>query len=73
MRAVFMSWLPADMDGAALLDAGCGTGALSVAAARRGATWSRVDVAGNLVKSRARARPFGPRTRAGSIFASATC
>jgi magnesium-protoporphyrin O-methyltransferase len=50
MRAVFMTWLPADMDGATLLDAGCGTGALSVAAARRGADVVAVDVAGNLVQ-----------------------
>jgi magnesium-protoporphyrin O-methyltransferase len=50
MRAVFMAWLPTDMHGATLLDAGCGTGALSVAAARRGAVVVAVDVAGNLVQ-----------------------
>ncbi|WP_293899399.1 magnesium protoporphyrin IX methyltransferase [Phenylobacterium sp.] len=50
MRAVFMGWLPTDMDGATLLDAGCGTGALSVAVARRGARIVAVDVAGNLVQ-----------------------
>jgi magnesium-protoporphyrin O-methyltransferase len=50
MRAVFMTWLPTDMHGATLLDAGCGTGALSVAAARRGAAVVAVDVAGNLVQ-----------------------
>jgi magnesium-protoporphyrin O-methyltransferase len=50
MRAVFLAWLPADMHGATLLDAGCGTGALSVAAARRGAHVVAVDVAGNLVQ-----------------------
>jgi magnesium-protoporphyrin O-methyltransferase len=38
------------MHGATLLDAGCGTGALSVAAARRGAAVVAVDVAGNLVQ-----------------------
>jgi magnesium-protoporphyrin O-methyltransferase len=36
MRAAFMSWLPNSMTGARLLDAGCGTGALAVATARRG-------------------------------------
>jgi magnesium-protoporphyrin O-methyltransferase len=50
MRAVFMSWLPTDMHGATLLDAGCGTGALTVATARRGAHVVAVDVAGNLVQ-----------------------
>ena len=37
MRATLLAWLPADMTGLRLLDAGCGTGALSVEAARRGA------------------------------------
>ncbi len=50
MRAVFMSWLPIDMRKTALLDAGCGTGALAVATARRGAKVIAVDIAANLVK-----------------------
>jgi magnesium-protoporphyrin O-methyltransferase len=50
MRAVFMDWLPTNMHGATLFDAGCGTGALSVATARRGAQVVAVDVAGNLVQ-----------------------
>ena len=37
------------MSNTALLDAGCGTGALSVAAARRGAKVTAVDIAANLV------------------------
>ena len=37
------------LDGARLLDAGCGTGALSVIAAQRGAHVTAVDVAANLV------------------------
>ena len=49
MRALLMSWLPADMSRSVLLDAGCGTGALSVAAAHRGAKVVAVDIAGNLV------------------------
>ena len=49
MRAMILSWFPADMRHADLLDAGCGTGALSVAAAARGARVLAVDVAGNLV------------------------
>lgn len=50
MRAMILSWLPADMAGAVLLDAGCGTGALSVEAARAGARVIAVDIAGNLVE-----------------------
>jgi magnesium-protoporphyrin O-methyltransferase len=50
MRATLLSWLPEDMSRAVLLDAGCGTGALSVAAARRGATVVAVDIAANLVE-----------------------
>ncbi|PMX83459.1 magnesium protoporphyrin IX methyltransferase, partial [Pseudomonas sp. GW460-C3] len=38
MRETLLSWLPADMSGLRLLDAGCGTGALAVAAAERGAS-----------------------------------
>ena len=49
MRATILSWLPTDLSDGALLDAGCGTGALSVEAARRGAAVTAVDIAGNLV------------------------
>jgi magnesium-protoporphyrin O-methyltransferase len=49
MRATILSWLPADMTGQALLDAGCGTGALAVEAAQRGARVTAIDIAGNLV------------------------
>lgn len=56
MRETLLSWLPDDLTGLRLLDAGCGTGALSVAAARRGAHVVAVDVAGGLVDvARARA------------------
>ncbi len=50
MRATLMSWLPEDMSGKTLLDAGCGTGALAVEAARRGAHVVAIDVAANLVE-----------------------
>lgn len=50
MRDTLLSWLPADMTGLRLLDAGCGTGALAVAAAERGAQVVAIDVAGSLVK-----------------------
>lgn len=49
MRATLLSWLPEDLTGRTLLDAGCGTGALSVEAAKRGAKVTAIDVAGTLV------------------------
>jgi len=50
MRDTLLSWLPADMTGLRLLDAGCGTGTLAVAAAQRGASVVAIDIAGSLVK-----------------------
>lgn len=50
MRATLLSWLPADMRGLRLLDAGCGTGALSVEAAQRGAQVVAIDVSRSLVQ-----------------------
>jgi magnesium-protoporphyrin O-methyltransferase len=49
MRGLLLSWLPADMTGLRLLDAGCGTGALAVEAARRGARVVAIDVSAQLV------------------------
>lgn len=49
MRATLLSWLPADLRGARLLDAGCGTGALAVEAARRGAWVTAVDLSPTLI------------------------
>jgi magnesium-protoporphyrin O-methyltransferase len=49
MRNTLLGWLPADLRGARLLDAGCGTGALAVEAARRGATVVAVDLSPTLV------------------------
>ncbi len=49
MRATLMSWLPDDLRGKRVLDAGCGTGALAVEVARRGAHVVAVDLAGTLV------------------------
>ena len=64
MRATLLSWLPAEMAGASLLDAGCGTGALAVEAAERGASVTAIDIAGNLV---ALARDRAPKGMAGEI------
>jgi magnesium-protoporphyrin O-methyltransferase len=49
MRALLLSWLGEDLTGRRVLDAGCGTGALAVEAARRGAEVVAVDIAGSLV------------------------
>jgi magnesium-protoporphyrin O-methyltransferase len=50
MRAVLLGWLPADLRRARLLDAGCGTGAFAVEAARRGCAVTAIDVAAGLVQ-----------------------
>ena len=49
MRDTLLGWLPADMHGLRLLDAGCGTGALAVEAARRGAQVVAIDLSPTLV------------------------
>lgn len=49
MRALLLSWLPQDLSGRRVLDAGCGTGMLAVEAARRGAEVVGIDVSEQLV------------------------
>ncbi len=49
MRNTLLSWLPEDMTGLRLLDAGCGTGALALEAAKRGAHVVAIDLSPNLV------------------------
>ena len=49
MRARLLSWLPEDMCGLRLLDAGCGSGALAVEAARRGADVVAIDISPTLI------------------------
>ena len=49
MRRTLLDWLPADLSGVRLLDAGCGTGALAIAAAQRGADVTAVDLSPRLV------------------------
>ncbi len=59
MRETLMSWLPSDLRRTRVLDAGCGTGALAVKAACRGADVTAVDVAGGLVEvAKGRAQGF---------------
>lgn len=50
MRATLLSWLPDDLHGRRVLDAGCGTGALAVEAARRGAHVVAIDLSPTLVQ-----------------------
>ncbi|SEP93514.1 Mg-protoporphyrin IX methyltransferase [Ectothiorhodospira magna] len=49
MRNTLLEWLPQDLTGKWVLDAGCGTGMLSVEAARRGAHVIAIDLSQNLV------------------------
>ena len=50
MRSTLLSWLPADLSGQRLLDAGCGTGALAAEAASRGAHVVAIDLSPTLVQ-----------------------
>jgi len=49
MRATLLSWLPDDLRGQRILDAGCGTRALALEAARRGADVVAIDLSPTLV------------------------
>ncbi len=49
MRATLLDWLPEHLEGKRILDAGCGTGALAVEAARRGACVVAIDLSPTLV------------------------
>ena len=57
MRATLLGWLPDDLRRKRLLDAGCGTGALSVDAACRGGHVTAIDIAGGLVEIAAERAP----------------
>ncbi len=50
MRATLLGYLPADLRSRRVLDAGCGTGAFSVAAAERGALVLAIDLSPTLVE-----------------------
>lgn len=50
MRATLLSMLPMNLQGRRILDAGCGTGALAVEAARRGADVVAIDLSPTLIK-----------------------
>ncbi|WP_448585237.1 magnesium protoporphyrin IX methyltransferase [Thermaurantiacus sp.] len=63
MRETLLSWLPADLSGARILDAGCGTGALAHALAARGAEVVGVDIAPGLIAVARERTPPGLRGR----------
>jgi len=65
MRSTLLSYLPRDLSGTRLLDAGCGTGALSLEAAERGASVLATDLSPTLI-ALARDRTDA-RTNAGSV------
>lgn len=50
MRRALLSWLPTDLRGHRVLDAGCGTGALAVEVARRGAHVIAIDLSPTLIQ-----------------------
>lgn len=62
MRQTILEWLPADLSGTRVLDAGCGTGALAVEAARRGADVVAIDLSPNLVALARERMPTFPGT-----------
>lgn len=49
MRQTLLDWLPRDLTGRRLLDAGCGTGAFAVEAAKRGAQVVAIDISPTLI------------------------
>ena len=51
MRAILLSYLPEDMTGLRVLDAGCGTGSLAVEAAKRGAHVVAIDLSKTLIET----------------------
>lgn len=57
MRETLLDWLPQDLRGRRLLDAGCGTGALAIEAARRGAEVIAIDLSPTLVQLAEERRP----------------
>jgi magnesium-protoporphyrin O-methyltransferase len=50
IRTTLLSWLPDDLTGARVLDAGCGTGALAYELAQRGADVVATDLSATLVE-----------------------
>ena len=51
MRDTLVSWLPADLRGARVLDAGCGAGTLAMELVARGADVLAVDISSTLIET----------------------
>ncbi|MGF1650372.1 MAG: magnesium protoporphyrin IX methyltransferase [Hyphomicrobiaceae bacterium] len=63
MRRTLISFLPDNLSGHRVLDAGCGTGMLAVELAHRGAEVVAIDLSPNLISiARARTKDFGRGT-----------
>ena len=73
MRSTLLSWLPQDLRGRRILDAGCGTGALAVEAARRGADVVAIDLVADAGRPGARTPARRRWAAAASTSAAATC
>jgi magnesium-protoporphyrin O-methyltransferase len=67
MRETLLSWLPQDLRGQRVLDAGCGTGALALQAALRGAEVVAIDLSPTLVKLAAERMAAEHPTLPGSV------
>jgi magnesium-protoporphyrin O-methyltransferase len=68
MRNTLLGWLPEDMQGMRMLDAGCGTGALALVAMQRGAEVVAIDLSPTLVQlGRERNAMLQPNGRGGRI------
>ncbi len=76
MRSTLLGWLPQNLSGARILDAGCGAGQFSVEAARRGGDVVAIDLAEALVtlaqqRAAGEAMPGRIDFRVGDMFDSA--
>lgn len=64
MQNTLLGWLPMDLSGRRILDAGCGTGSFVIEAARRGAQVTGVEISARLVDiARERTRAAGVADR----------
>ncbi|WP_219895489.1 magnesium protoporphyrin IX methyltransferase [Aquisediminimonas profunda] len=59
MRSTLLDWLPVDLSGRRVLDAGCGTGAAAIELAKRGAKVIAVDVSASLIEIARERTPVG--------------